>query len=86
MSQIHNRKVFRPIDVQQFNERERKRAMESLIFFTEKRDKSVKTRMCASGSTQRSYISREEASSSTADTESILITGVIEAKQQRDIM
>eukprot|EP00957_Ditylum_brightwellii_P019022 1432122-Ditylum_brightwellii.AAC.1 len=60
--------------------------MESLIFLTEKRDKSVKARTCANGSTQRSYISREETASPTAATESVRITGFIEAKQQRDLI
>jgi hypothetical protein len=65
---------------------ERKRAMESLIFLTEKRDETVKARVCANGSTQRAYIAREEASSPTAASEAILITGVIGAKQNRDVM
>ena len=60
--------------------------MESLIFLTEKRDGRVKARVCANGSTQRSYIHKDDASSPTAATESILITGVIEAKQKRDVM
>eukprot|EP00957_Ditylum_brightwellii_P059845 4543513-Ditylum_brightwellii.AAC.1 len=60
--------------------------MESLIFLTEKRDKTLKARSCANGSKQRSYIARDEAASPTAATEAILITGVIEAKQNRNIM
>eukprot|EP00957_Ditylum_brightwellii_P185371 14115004-Ditylum_brightwellii.AAC.1 len=60
--------------------------MESLIFQTEKLDKTIKVRACTNGSMQRTYIAREEAASPTATTEAILITGVIEAKQQRDIM
>ena len=60
--------------------------MESLIFLTEKRDGLVKARTCANGSTQQDYIPREDAASPTASTDSILITGVIEAKQQHDIM
>jgi hypothetical protein len=65
---------------------ERKRAMESLIFLNEKRDETVKARFCANGSTQRAYIPREEASSPTAASEAIIITGVIDAKQKRDVM
>jgi hypothetical protein len=61
--------------------------MESLIFLVEKRDGSVKGRTCANGSTQREYMDRDEAASPTANmTESIVITGVIEAKQRRDVM
>ena len=60
--------------------------MESLVFLTEKRDGTVKARACANGSTQRSYTNKEETASPTAATESILITGVIEAKQKRDVI
>jgi hypothetical protein len=60
--------------------------MESLIFLTEKRDETIKARVCANSSTQRAYIAREEASSPTAASEAILITGVIDAKQNRDVM
>jgi hypothetical protein len=65
---------------------EKKRAMESLIFLVEKRDGRVKARTCANGSTQRDYISKEDAASPTVATESILITATVEAKENRDVM
>jgi hypothetical protein len=80
MKQIHDRVVFEPISIEKMTILERKRAMESLIFLTEKREKTIKARVCANGSTQRAYIAREEASSPTAASEAILITGVIDAK------
>ena len=86
MQQLHDRVVFKPVRVESLTPLERQRAMESLIFLTEKRDKRIKARMCANGSTQRAYTPKEEATSPTAATESILLTGVIEAKQNRDIM
>jgi hypothetical protein len=46
----------------------------------------MKARMCADKSTQQAYISREEATSPTATSEAIITTGVIEAKQGRDVM
>jgi hypothetical protein len=61
MTQIHDQVVFEPISIEEMTKLEKKRAMESLIFLTEKRDETVKARVCASGSTQRAYISREEA-------------------------
>ena len=60
--------------------------MESLLFITEKRDGRIKARTCANGSIQREYIEREDAASPTAMTESILLTGTIDAKQGRDVM
>ncbi|KAG7373398.1 reverse transcriptase RNA-dependent DNA polymerase [Nitzschia inconspicua] len=86
LKQLHDRVVFRPIRVSDLTPLERKRAMESLIFLSEKRDGTVKGRMCANGSSQRSYIRQDEAASPTAMTESILITATIDAKQKRDVM
>ena len=86
MRQLHERVVFKPIKVESLTRLERQRAMESLIFLIEKRDGSIKARTCANGSTQRSYIPKEEAASPTAATESIIITGVIETKQNIDVM
>jgi hypothetical protein len=87
LQQLHDRVVFEPISTNEMTTLERKRAMESLIFLNEKRDgETVKARMCANGSTQRAYISREEASSPTAASEAIITTGVIDAKQRRDVM
>ena len=38
MKQLHDRKTFQPLHVADLLERERRRAMESLIFLTEKKD------------------------------------------------
>eukprot|EP00978_Attheya_sp_CCMP212_P005488 scaffold12295_cov58-Attheya_sp.AAC.1 len=60
--------------------------MESLICLVEKRDGTVKVRTCANGSTQIEYIKHEDAASPTASTDLIIITSVINAKQNRDVM
>jgi hypothetical protein len=78
--------VFEPIDINQLKPEEKDTAMESLLFLTEKKDGKIKGRFCANGSIQREYIDREDATSPTAATESVLITGTIDAKEGRDIM
>ena len=60
--------------------------MESLMFLEEKYDIHTKARTCANRSTQQEYFSKEESTSSTAATEAMLIIGVIEAKEGRDII
>ena len=40
--------------------------------------------MVLSGNKQRGFISKEEASSSTACTEAIILTAVVDAKEKRD--
>ena len=72
MKQLNDRKCFVPVHKRGLNETERKRALESLIFLTEKREDSVKARHCANGSTQRNYMEREEVSSPAVSTESTL--------------
>ena len=53
MKQLHNRVCFRPINPTEMTADERKKAMESLIFLTEKKDGRLKARTVANGSVQR---------------------------------
>ena len=46
----------------------------------------MKVRMCANGRTQRSNVLKEESSRPTVTTESVLITIMIRAKQERYVM
>lgn len=85
MRQLKERRCFIPISKDELKAMEKKRAMDSLIFLTEKKDGSIKARHCANGSTQRSYIDREEVSSPTVYTESTLLTAVIEAEERREV-
>ena len=86
MKQLLDRSVFSPIHPHKMSDSEQKKAMESLIFLTQKKDGTIKAKACANGSTQRQYIPKEEASSPTTSMESILITGTIDAKQGQDIL
>jgi hypothetical protein len=85
MKQLHDRAVFKPIDVKSLTSSEKERAMESLIFLVEKRDGRIKERTCANGSTQRNWMEKEETASPTATTEAILLTAVIDAEEGRDV-
>jgi hypothetical protein len=81
MKQLHNRVVFIPILIKELTNVEIRRAMESLIFLTEKKDGRIKAKTCANGSTQQKYTDRDEAASPTAMAKLHIITAVIEAKQ-----
>ena len=85
MLQLHQRKCFRPIGIATMSSREKKRALESLIFLVEKRDGRVKGRTCANGSVQRDWVDKKDASSSTAYMESIMLTATIDAQEERDV-
>ena len=86
MKQLHDRAVFKPTRVSNLTSSEMRKSTESLIFLTEKRDGKIKAWMCANGSVQRNYINKEEAASPTVLIESILLTGVIEAKEKQDVI
>jgi hypothetical protein len=86
IDQLHKRTCFAPLKVKEMKPSKRKKAQIALMFLTEKRDKSVKGRMVYNRKPTREWLSQEDAASPTAALESILIKGVIEAKDKRDIM
>ena len=81
MKQLHDRSCFRPVDKCLHNKFEKQRAMESLLFLTEKRDKMIKSQHCTNGSTQHAYIECDEVTSPTISMEGTLLTAVIEAQE-----
>ena len=58
MKQLHDRVCFEPINPNALTPQERRKAMESLIFLTEKRDGKIKARACANGSVQRKWMDK----------------------------
>ena len=86
VGQVVKRDVFYPIMVSDLTEDERQKAMESLIFVSEKRSGEKKSRFCANRSNGIPFTNREDAASPTAMEESVFIKGTKDAKQQRDVM
>jgi hypothetical protein len=84
MQQMIDRECFDPSHRNELNDVERWHAMESLIFLSEKKDRSIKAWQCTNGSTQRSYMERE-VSSLTVSSELTMLTSVIEAAEGRDV-
>ena len=50
-----------------------------------KKDKIIKARTCTNGSVQRAWMKKEEKLSSTAYMKSIMITPVMDTKEDRDV-
>ena len=72
-------------------ETEKKRAMEALMFLTEKRpdlegNTKIKGQMVYNGKPTRAWLNKEDSASPTVSTESIFMTAVIEAEEERDVM
>ena len=86
MDQLHRQNFFTPISVKDMTSTERRKAMEALMFLTEKRDKSVKGRMVYNGKPTREWLTREDSASPTAALESIMLSAVIDAHEGRDVM
>jgi len=86
MKQLHERAVFVPVNVSELPQRGRCHVLESLVSIVQERDREIKARTCANGSTQRKCTSKEDATSPTVLTESILLTAAIEAREGRDVM
>ena len=86
IGQLHERECFDPILVSELSDKEKKKALEALMFLTEKRDGSIKGRMVANGKPTREWHTREEATSPTASLEGIFLTATIDAKEKRDVM
>jgi hypothetical protein len=55
------------------------------MFLQRKRCGAVKGRGCAAGRPQRRYIAREDASSPTVATESVFLTALIDAEENREV-
>ena len=64
---------------------ERQRVMESLLFLTEKRDKTIKSQYCANGSTKHAYMECNEVTSPTISMEGTLLTAAIKAQEGQDV-
>ena len=86
MDQLYKRNCFKPISVQEMKPSERRKAMEALMFLTEKRDGSIKGRMVYNGKPTRDWLSREDSASPTASLEGVFLTATIDAHEGRDVM
>ena len=85
VSQLHWRKTFIPRTYADLTSGQRERTLESHMFVVQKRTGEYKARLVAGGDKQRDYLSKEEASSPTVSTESVLLTAIIDAKENRDV-
>ena len=85
MKQLHLRNTFKPKHWSELTQIQRQMVLESHMFLKEKRDGKIKGRTVAGGNKQCDYISKEDASSPTVATESVLLSCIIDAKEGRDV-
>ena len=75
-----------PINISKMMSGKQKKAVGSLLFHCKKRDESVKGRMVYNGKPTRKWLSKDESASPTVALESTFLTGIIDAKEGREIM
>jgi hypothetical protein len=85
LQQFHTLQCFRPCNPATLTRDDRRNALISLMFFTEKRTGEVKARACANGSVQRQHIAKEEATAPTVMSDKIFIQSTIFAHENRDV-
>jgi hypothetical protein len=83
--QLHWRNSFRPVHWKDVNKERRKQILELHVFVKKKRTGQIKAHKVAGGNKQRDLISKENASSPTVATESVLLTSLVDAQENRDI-
>ena len=77
LTQLHVMDTWWPEDPTKLSRLEKASALSSLMCFKEKRDGKLKRRHCVHGSSQREYISKEEAASPIVATGSVFTMAAI---------
>lgn len=85
LRQLHGRKVGKPVMRNELTPEIRRLALRYLMLLKEKRSGKMKGRGCADRRSQREYISNEAATSPTAHIESLIITCIVDAMENRDV-
>ena len=85
LRQIHSFETYEPLKASDLTWEEKKEALNSLLFVTEKRNGDIKARNVADGSKQRTYegYDKKDGASPTVLTESVFLIGVIDACERR---
>jgi hypothetical protein len=82
---FHWQNSFKPVHWKDVNEEKRKQILESHVFVKKKCTGQIKARKVTGGNKQRDFISKENVSSPTVATESVLLTSLVDAQENRDI-
>jgi hypothetical protein len=85
MKQLHFRETFKPHHWSKLRHTQQQSVPESHMFLKEKRNGKIKGRTVAGGNEQRDFTSKEEASSPTVTTESVLLTCITYTEEGRDV-
>lgn len=85
LKQLHDLKVIKPVKSKDLTRDQKLQALHYLMFLKKKRCGRIKGRGCADGRKQRAYMSKDETSSPTVSTESLFLSCIIDADENRDV-
>ena len=86
MKQIHWHDSYKPKHWHGLTKKQKEQILESHIFVEQKWDGLIKARKVIGGNKQRDYITKEDVSSPTVSAEAVMLTCVIDAQEDRDIV
>lgn len=85
LKQVHSRRVILPVSGKKLTPKQKKDALQYLMFLKKKRCGTVKGRGCADGRKQRQWTEKEDASAPTVANKSVFMSCTIDAKEGRDV-
>ncbi len=85
MKQLHWCDLYKPKHWHGLTKKQKEQILESHIFVEQKRDGLIKAQKLIGGNKQRGYIIKEDVSSPTVSAETVMLTCVIDAQEDRDI-
>jgi len=83
IKQVHDRNCGAPRHIVEITPSERRKDMDALMLITEKRAGTI---MIYNGKGTHEWVSKDDADCPIAYVESIMVTGVIDSKEDRDVM
>ena len=84
--QMNEKNTFVPILASELSKEDKVRALRMIMFIKRKRCGRIKARGCADGRKQRNYIPKEDASSPIVSTEGLMISYVLDAKENFKVL
>jgi hypothetical protein len=86
MKQLHWHNLYKPMHWHELTRAQKEHILESHIFVEKKRDGKIKARKVVGEIKQQDYITKEDVSSPTISAEAVLLTCVIDALKDQDII
>jgi hypothetical protein len=83
--QLHWRNSFKPVHWKDVDKERRKQIFESHVLMKKKRTSQIKACKVAGGNKQRDFNSKENASSPMVAMESVLLTSLVYAQENREV-